>query len=793
MAKALDGVTVVEFAAHLASAYAAMLLAEQGARTIKIEPPGGEPGRGGPHFHIVNRSKRSVVLDLDCPEGIAQARQLLRLADIVVSGLTPDRQRALGLDYESVRRLNPRVLMLTMPPMGSRGPLANRAAENDLVEAHSGIAASQWSRSGNPVAQTFPAASYQAGLLGAAAAVAALVARDDGAGGQVIEASILAGAISLQTGGVMRSSKMPGLYSGPQDPLGPLPVYRLYEAGDGNYFFLACGNARFWHRLALAIERPELISDPRFEHAPWGVRGKNCAALQEILTPIFLGKPRDEWLRILRDNEIPCAPVATRQEFIDSPQIRHLGMAREVNDPVLGPTLQMGVPVLLHRTPGAIVRPAPDVDQADATLSSLIEQARAMAAPSQRAGESSARARRGPLAGTLVLDFSGYIAGALGPMFLSQFGATVLKVESLEGDPFRNVGYGFMGWNQNKRSIALDLKSPRGREIACALIKRADVLVENMRSGRTRALGIDYDTVASINPRLVYLTVTAFGSTGPEHDQPGFDPLAQALSGVMAAHGGAGRDDLREAAALSGQPEPIHPLYMTCAIGDYGAAILSALGCVLGLRARQITGLGQHCETSLLHAAMATQAGEFVFYPGRPNLENGAPELRGTSALHRAYQCQDGKWIHISISNGPDWDALRTTSGAIPPMPFSQAKLEGPYGVLARALIEHFSVYPSAMLLERLARVRVPVTFVNRQLELFTDAQAVANELVAELTHAEYGAISQVGLLAKFSATPAQLRGAAPLLGEHTGEILTEYLGYDQDKIAALRASGVVR
>ena len=792
MAKALDGVTVLEFASHIASAYAAMLMAEQGARTIKVEPPGGEPGRGGPHFHVVNRSKRSVFLDLDCAPGMAQARELLRLADIVVSGLVPDRQRALGLDYESVRRINPRVLMLTMPPMGTRGPSANLAAENDLVEAHGGIAATQWSRSGNPVAQTFPAASYQAGILGAAAAVAALVAREEGAGGQVIEASILAGAISLQTGGVMRHSKMTRLYAGPEDPLGPIPVYRLYEAADGQYLFVACGNARFWHRLALVIERPELISDPRFENAPWGVRGKNRAALREILTPIFLSKPRLEWLSILRENEIPCAPVATRQEYVDSPQLRHLGMVLDVNDPVLGPTLQMGVPVQLHRTPGAFVRPVPAIDKTNAALSALLEEAREMDAPSGRPAAPPSRERHGPLAGTLVLDFSGYIAGSLGPMFLSQFGATVLKVESLDGDPFRNFGYGFMGWNQNKRSIALDLKSPRGKEIAYALIKRADVMVENMRTGRTHALGIDYGTVAAINPRLVYMTVTGFGSSGPEYNQPGFDPLAQALSGVMAAHSGAGRKDLSAASVLSGQPEPVHPLYMTCAIGDYGAAALSALGCVLALRARQMTGLGQHSETSLLHAAMATQAGEFIFYPARPNLENGAPELRGTSALHRAYQCHDGKWIHVSVSNGPDWDALRTTSGAIPPMTFAQAQLEGPYGQLARALIEHFAVYPSATILERLRRVRVPVTPVNHQLELFTDAQTVANELVAELTHSEYGQLSQVGLLAKFSATPARLRCAAPLLGEHTDEILTEFLGYDPDRIAALRAEGVV-
>jgi crotonobetainyl-CoA:carnitine CoA-transferase CaiB-like acyl-CoA transferase len=161
MAKALDGITVIEFASHPACAYAAMLLAEQGARAIRIEPPGGDPGRGGPQFAVLNRSKRAVILALDSAQGRAAATELLKLADVVVNGFTPGQLDRLGLTYDGIQAANPRAVVLNMPPLGSRGPYAELPAGDELVSAISGVTAAQGSLSGDPVPLAFPLVSYQ--------------------------------------------------------------------------------------------------------------------------------------------------------------------------------------------------------------------------------------------------------------------------------------------------------------------------------------------------------------------------------------------------------------------------------------------------------------------------------------------------------------------------------------------------------------------------------------------------------------------------------------------------------
>src|SRR5712692_2657423 len=205
--RALDGVNLVEFSSHLGAAYAAMILAEQGARAIKVEPPGGAPGRGTPHFHVANRSKRSAFIDLASKPGADAARDLIRWADIVITGHTPGRSRRFGLDFETIQAINRRALVIAMPPMGSRGPDAELEADDGLAQARGGIAGNQWSRSGEPVLLTFPAVSYSAGAMAAIAATAALLARGADGKGQAIEVSLLAGAFSLQTGSIMRHPK----------------------------------------------------------------------------------------------------------------------------------------------------------------------------------------------------------------------------------------------------------------------------------------------------------------------------------------------------------------------------------------------------------------------------------------------------------------------------------------------------------------------------------------------------------------------------------------------------------
>jgi crotonobetainyl-CoA:carnitine CoA-transferase CaiB-like acyl-CoA transferase len=772
MSKALDGINVVEFDSNLGAAYATMLLAENGARAIKVEPAGGSRDRGTPHFHVLNRSKNALELDLD--ERVSQRRiaDLVRWADIVVTGFTPSRLRQLNLDPESIHRINPRAIALGVPALGSRGPDADFDANDDIVAARGGITGTQWARSGNPVALVFPASSYSAGVMAATAAVAAILARGANGAGQAVEVSLLAGAFSLHTGAILRHEKMTALYHGPQDPLGPIPVYRLFEAADGKFLFAACGNTTFWGKFAIAIERPDLVSDPRFENAPWGIAGEHWQPLKDIIEPIIRTRPRDEWLSILREADVPSAPVLTRQEFIDHPQTRALGMRHEIDDPTLGPMIQMGVPVFLNDTPGEITGAAPAKGDDRAALQWLAELTRDGSPKPQMQ-----LAEKPPLDSVTVLDFASYIAGSYGPMILAQLGARVIKIESLEGDSFRHFGFGFLGWNQGKRGISLNLASDEGREIIHGLADKADIVVENLRPGRMRKFGFDYESLAARNPRIIYMSVNAFGNRGPDHNQPGFDPLLQARSGVMAAQGG----------------HHAHPVYLTCAICDYGAAMLSAFGCVLALRAREITGRGQFCETSLLQSAMAFQAGEFAFYRGRPDMENGSPENRGRSALSRAYKCSDGKWLFISVSNETQWKALLQILLWVPNTDWAAASAESNEGNLARMLAAQFGSIDRAELLEGLAEAHIPATPVNHTRELFDDPQVVANDLIVDLPHSLWGRVQQTGMLTRFSATPGKIELAAPLLGEHTDEILREYLGYSPDRIAALRTAGIVK
>src|SRR2546421_8716692 len=171
MAKALSGINVLEFHSNLGAAYAAMLLAEQGADSIMVEPPGGARERRTPHFHVLNRSKRSVSLDAASTDGKWSIAALLKSADVVITGSTPGRLKAQGLDYASIQRTNPHALVLNIPPFGSRGAEAEFDASDELVSARAGIAGSQWARSGSPVPLVFPAASYSAGVMGANAVV----------------------------------------------------------------------------------------------------------------------------------------------------------------------------------------------------------------------------------------------------------------------------------------------------------------------------------------------------------------------------------------------------------------------------------------------------------------------------------------------------------------------------------------------------------------------------------------------------------------------------------------------
>ena len=215
-----------------------------------------------------------------------------------------------------------------------------------------------------------------------------------------------------------------------------------------------------------------------------------------------------------------------------------------------------------------------------------------------------------PLDGIRVADLTSYIAGSYAAMQLADLGADVVKVEAPEGDSFRELP-GFFGWNRGKRSITVNLKTPEGRLIVERLAARADVFMENMRPGVADRLGVGYARLAAENPRLIYCSITAFGSTGPSADRPGFDPILQALGGLMTLQGFGGP-----------------PKYLRTAPTDYYTAALAAQAVLAALFARERTGRGQRVETSLLRGVLALQSGSAVGYPGKPSLIRDHPTCR---------------------------------------------------------------------------------------------------------------------------------------------------------------------
>lgn len=760
---ALAGVRIIECAQDIAAPYAAMLLAEQGAEVLKLEPPGSDRARRLPGFHVWNRSKRSRIVDVGSAAGCAELAQLCAAADVLISDWSPHQE---PLRYAALAEHNQQLIHCWMPPHGVCGDAAADAPNDDLVAARSGLLATQWAHREGPVFLTLPVASYGAAMLAAGAVCAALLARGRDGRGQQLDVSWLAGAFAMQTGSIIDHPALQRVMTMVRDPLGPIPVYRLFKASD-DWLFIACGNTTFWNKLCLILERPELVSDPRFDGAPWGVASPHWPALKATVQSIIATRPRAEWLRLFAEADIPSAPVLTRADFIDDPQVRHLGMRQEIDDPTLGRTVQMGIPVTLRATPGAIRCAAPVASTAPLAFSTRPSAAPAPLVPAGCGGA--------PLDGVRVLDFTNYIAGPAAGMALALAGADVIKIEPAQGDPFRVFGFGFYGWNQGKRGIALDFGKTAARDLVHDLVRGADVVVENLRPGATARLGIDYATLAQLNPRLVYGSLTAFGSNGPRGHEAGFDPLLQARSGAMAAQGGHGGD----------------PVFFACAISDYAAGLLCAFGVMAALYARQHSGRGQLVETSLAQSTMAVQSGEFIFYAGRPDLENGGPDFLGYHPLRRVYRCADG-WLVVSVGHA-HWPQLARLAGLAPStITASDPTTELADGPTAHQLSAAFAARSRAAVLAELGAAKIPAAAVWTITELFSDPQITANDLISS-AHAEpWGEFRQTGTLVHYGATPVTVRRRAPLLGEHGIEIARDVLGYSMARIDQLIAAGVL-
>lgn len=383
------------------------------------------------------------------------------------------------------------------------------------------------------------------------------------------------------------------------------------------------------------------------------------------------------------------------------------------------------------------------------------------------------------LDGIRVVDLSTMIAGPFCTMLLADMGADVIKVEPPDGDPWRQMGLAFLGANRGKRSIAVDVRKDEGGEIFRKLISTSDILVENFRPGIWQKLGLDYQSLCRIKPDLIYISIPAFGSTGPYVMLPGYDGLPQVLSGQSVSQGGIGNP----------------PVFLKRPSNDYAAAMLSAYGAMLALYVRAKQGKGQYVETSIIDAAVAMQASDFIDYPGMQRQFHGDADLKGVKATCRLYKAQDGRWFFVLCTNEAQCRALAQVLGRDDllndPRFHTPQKREENDAALVDILANAFSAKPAQQWLALLEEAAVPCAPSLTVDEILKDPHYLANELVVDHDHPVLGRVRQTGIGPKLSQTPGRIWRPAPVVGQHTNEILIE-LGYSEEQIADLRAKRII-
>jgi formyl-CoA transferase len=393
-----------------------------------------------------------------------------------------------------------------------------------------------------------------------------------------------------------------------------------------------------------------------------------------------------------------------------------------------------------------------------------------------------------PLAGTTVLDLSRVLAGPYCTMLLADLGADVIKVERPgTGDDTRHWGPPFVNGesayflsvNRNKRSIEVDLKHPRGRQLVVELARRADVFVENFLPGTLDGLGLGYQALSALNQRLVYCSITGFGQTGPRRCEPGYDIMVQAMAGVM---------------SFTGEAEG-RPMKLGVAIADLAAGMLAGNAILAALIARAASGRGDYLDLALFDCTLSWLANVGANYL----LGGEVPQRLGTAhpniVPYQAFAARDGELI-IAVGNDRQFADLCRIIGreelALDPNYRTNAARVQNRQRLVPLITAEILKAPVQAWLERLHQAGVPCGPVNRVDQALTDPQVAARGMLIETDHSTAGRLKLVGSPLKFASGDPMPRRPPPRLGEHTNDLLREILGLSTEGIASLRATGAL-
>ena len=788
----LEGIRVVELGQMIAVPWATRLIADLGADVVKIEPPEGDRARqrgpfpGGPDasqsglFIHLNINKRSVVADLTKSSDVTRLHELLQEADLLLHDLPPDVADSVGLHEDELARQHPSLVTVSVTPFGRSGPYSRWAAE-DLQLIHGG--GWGWLTPGCSDESDLPPlkpAGQQAGFqIGFAAATIALGALDralcTGEGEHLDLAGIAYISSMLEAGFISWSylNEIPG-----RTGSRILNPWRIFEVADGR-IFIVCVEDDQWSRLKEVMGFPEWSQMEIFDTQAGRADAEDLlhlwlgewAAPQEVMDLFHLGQGK----------RIGFAPVNTIEQMLDDPHLRERGFIVEVDQPGLGKIALPGPVARLSKPWWSIREPAPSLgEHQDATFtqprsSDLVLE----------------KSRSRPLEGVTVADFTWVWAGPFCTMHLAHLGAEVIKVESKQAPdlgrrlPLFSVnheasvdsnGY-FNQWGQGKKSVTLDLSTVEGRAVAKKIATSCDLVVSNYATGVMEKFGLGYNDLMEVRPDVIVGVISGYGNYGPYRDYLGYGPTTAPLSGLSSMTGYEG-----------GKPEEVG-----VSLGDPAAGIATAHLLIAALIARRRTGEGQFIDTSLWEAtASSTVEGwtQHVLTGQQPDLYGNRDPIM---APHNLYRCKgDDEWVAISCATEEQWHDLAAVLGLHDPKFESQTSRKK-WEAELDAHIEDWTVLRDKWEITRLLQSEgIPAMPSLDAQSLEGDPHLNDRGFIERLNHPVVGTLAHTGIPWLLRDCQNGVKSPAPMLGQHTDQILSSLLALGEDEIQQLRGSGVL-
>ena len=796
MNRICEGLNVLELGSGSAAAsIAGVVLADAGARVIKIEPPDGDRLRteNPSGFLVWNRGKDSLVADLHTADGQDQLRELVRNADVVIEAFAPGTTDKWGVGADALRAINPALIHLSITGFGKTGPYSALKSYDPLVAAKAGLwARGSWGHRDGPIMFPVPWASFGAAMQSVAGIIGALLVREQTGRGQALDSTLVAGLDPIDyfvSTVIQLMAKKGEAPSGDSRSMtGASRFGVLLATRDGRFIQTSTMLPHQGKALCDVAGIGEVVAqDPRFSGLPTFANVDDAQEWEDLLMEAFRAKDFEHWLPLLEASpDIAFEVAVTSEQGLDHPQIVHNGDVIVVEDPKLGAVREVGPVGHFEKTPMVVERSAPELGAGAGPFAGHDFP--------KGGGEAPAH----PFSGITVVEFGYFYAMPYGTAMLAALGARVVKIEDRNGDPHR-MSFGpevaSTKTTAGKESISLDLRTPEGRAVAQQIVAKADVFLTGFRSGVADKMGLGYEELKALNPRLLYVHAAGYGTDGPYAHRALYAQAAEAVAGSFGRQVGYWTDPAQsEGFSVLELQAVVMPHLTQLVDGDSNAALVVLAALSLGIYHQQRTGEGQFLGTSMIGGNAWAYSDDFCSYSGKPPISLCDSDYYGTGALDRVYEAHGGSWVSLAVRSEAEFAALLGAMGLDADDRFASATARAEHDdELISLLGKAFAEKTAAEWESELSAVRVGCVEVNMKGQpVFTSFDPVLREtgLTVAVEHPLYGEIIRAAPPISFSETPGRV--APPCLrGQHNRSILTE-LGYSDGDITKLEELDVI-